>query len=304
MLRTSDNLCGSTLDKGMTELVVGFSQMESEGAWRIAETQSMEDQQDRVADVIVTDAQGDLAKQISDIQDLVNQGVDVILLAPREADGLDEGLDAARDAGIPVLFVDRSHEGSPCEDYVTFMSSDFVEQGRIAGRRLAEATGGTAKIIQLEGTAGSDVARDRKNGFDEIVDENPGMELLASQTADFNRAQGQNVASQLLQSHPDVTAIYAHNDEMALGAIAALEAAGMSPGEDVLVVSIDGIRDAFDAIKEGKMLVTVESNPRFGTMAFDTVEQMTLGRSVPDRIVIEDRVYDASNVDQHYDLGY
>ena len=288
----------------MAELVVGFSQMESEGAWRIAETESMEDQEGRVADVIITDAQGDLAKQITDIQDLVNQGVDVILLAPREADGLDEGLDAARDAGIPVLFVDRSHEGEPCGDFVTFMSSDFVEQGRIAGRRLAEATGGVAKIIQLEGTAGADVARDRKSGFDEIVDENPGMELLASQTADFNRAQGQNVASQLLQSHPDVTAIYAHNDEMALGAIAALEAAGMTPGEDVLVVSIDGVRDAFDAIKDGKMLVTVESNPRFGTMAFDTIEQMTLGRTVPDRIVIEDRVYDVSNVDQYYELGY
>ena len=107
-----------------------------------------------------------------------------------------------------------------------------------------------------------------------------------------------------MQSHPDVTAIYAHNDEMALGAIAALEAAGMTPGEDVLVISIDGVRDAFDAIKEGKMLVTVESNPRFGTMAFDTIEQMTLGRSVPDRIVIEDRVYDAGNVDQYYELGY
>ena len=304
VLRTSDNLCDSTLDKEMGELVVGFSQMESEGAWRIAETQSMEDQEGRVSNVITTDAQGDLAKQITDIQDLVNQGVDVILLAPREADGLDEGLDTARDAGIPVLFVDRSHEGAPCEDFVTFMSSDFVEQGRIAGRRLAEATGGEARIIQLEGTAGSDVARDRKSGFDEIVDENPGMELLASQTADFSRAQGQNVASQLVQSHPDVTAIYAHNDEMALGAIAALEAAGMTPGEDVLVVSIDGVRDAFDAIKEGKMLVTVESNPRFGTMAFDTIEQMTLGRSVPDRIVIEDRVYDAGNVDQYYELGY
>ena len=304
VLRTSENLCNTSLDKDMGELVVGFSQMESEGAWRSAETQSMEDQAGRVADVIITDAQGDLAKQITDIQDLVNQGVDVILLAPREADGLDVGLEAARDAGIPVLFVDRSHEGAPCQDYVTFMSSDFVEQGRIAARRLADAAGGQAKIIQLEGTAGSDVANDRKAGFDEIVDENPGMELLASQTADFNRAQGQNVASQLLQTHPDVTAFYAHNDEMALGAIAALEAAGLTPGEDVLVVSIDGVRDAFDAIIAGKMLVTVESNPRFGTMAFDTVEQMTLGRSVPDRIVIEDRVYDASNVDQHYDLGY
>ena len=304
VLRTSENFCDSSLDKEMSELVVGFSQMESEGAWRIAETQSMEDQEGRVAEVIITDAQGDLAKQITDIQDLVNQGVDVILLAPREADGLDVGLDAARDAGIPVLFVDRSHEGVPCEDYVTFMSSDFVEQGRIAGRRLAEATGGVAKIIQLEGSAGADVARDRKDGFDEIVDENPGMELLASQTADFNRAIGQNVASQLLQTHPDVTAFYAHNDEMALGAIAALEAAGLTPGEDVLVVSIDGVRDAFDAIKAGKMLVTVESNPRFGTMAFDTINQMTLGRLVPDRVVIEDRVYDASNVDEHYDLGY
>ena len=304
VLYRSDDLCEVSLDKSMSELKVGFSQAESEGAWRNAETQSMQDQESRVSEVLITDAQGDVAKQITDIQDLVNQGVDVIVLAPRESDGLDAGLEAARDAGIPVLFVDRWHEGDPCSEYVTFISSDFVEQGRIAGTRLAEATDGTAKIIQLEGSAGVSVADDRKAGFDEIVDQHPGMELLASQTADFNRAKGQEVASQLLQSHPDVTAIYAHNDEMAIGAITALEAVGKTPGEDVLVVSIDGIRDAFDAIKAGKMLVTVESNPRFGTIAFDTIEQMTLGRSIPDRIVIEDRVYDVDNVDENYHLGY
>ena len=304
VLYRSDDLCEVSLDKSMSELKVGFSQAESEGAWRNAETQSMQDQESRVSEVLITDAQGDVAKQITDIQDLVNQGVDVIVLAPRESDGLDAGLEAARDAGIPVLFVDRWHEGDPCSEYVTFISSDFVEQGRIAGTRLAEAADGTAKIIQLEGSAGVSVADDRKAGFDEIVDQHPGMELLASQTADFNRAKGQEVASQLLQSHPDVTAIYAHNDEMAIGAITALEAVGKTPGEDVLVVSIDGIRDAFDAIKAGKMLVTVESNPRFGTIAFDTIEQMTLGRSIPDRIVIEDRVYDVDNVDENYHLGY
>ena len=304
VLYRSDDLCEVSFDKSMSELKVGFSQAESEGAWRNAETQSMQDQEDRVSEVIITDAQGDVAKQITDIQDLVNQGVDVIVLAPRESDGLDAGLEAARDAGIPVLFVDRWHEGDPCSEYVTFISSDFVEQGRIAGNRLADAAGGTAKIIQLEGSAGVSVADDRKAGFDEIVDQHAGMELLASQTADFNRARGQEVASQLLQSHPDVTAIYAHNDEMAIGAITALEAVGKTPGEDVLVVSIDGIRDAFDAIIAGKMLVTVESNPRFGTIAFDTIEQMTLGRSIPDRIVIEDRVYDADNVEDNYHLGY
>ena len=238
VLYKSDDLCEVSLDKSMSELKVGFSQAESEGAWRNAETQSMQDQEGRVSEVIVTDAQGDVAKQTTDIQDLVNQGVDIIVLAPRESDGLDAGLETARDAGIPVLFVDRWHEGDPCSDYVTFISSDFVEQGRIAGTRLADAAGGTAKIIQLEGSAGVSVADDRKAGFDEIVDQHPGMELLASQTADFSRATGQEVASQLLLSHPDVTAIYAHNDEMAIGAITALEAAGKTPGEDVLVVSI------------------------------------------------------------------
>ncbi len=304
VLYKSDDLCEVSLDKSMSELKVGFSQAESEGAWRNAETKSMQDQEDRVSEVVITDAQGDIAKQTTDIQDLVNQGVDVIVMAPRESDGLDAGLETAREAGIPVLFVDRWHEGDACSDYVTFISSDFVEQGRIAGRSLADAAGGTAKIIQLEGSAGVSVADDRKAGFDEIVDQHPGMELLASQTADFSRAKGQEVASQLLLSHPDVTAIYAHNDEMAIGAITALEAAGKVPGEDVLVVSIDGIRDAFDAIIDGKMLVTVESNPRFGTIAFDTIEQMTLGRSIPDRIVIEDRVYDADNVEENYHLGF
>ncbi len=305
VLRTSENLCVSDLgDKEMEELKVGFSQIDSEGAWRIAETESMEAQLDRVAEVVVTNAQGDLARQNTDIEDLVNQGVDVILLAPLTSDGLDSGLSAAQDAGIPVLFIDRSHEGEACESFESFISSDFVEQGRIAGERLAEATDGKAKIIQLEGTSGSDVAVDRKTGFDEVIEANPDMEVVASQTANFNRAEGQQLTSQLLQSNPDVTAIYAHNDEMAIGAITALEAIGRQPGVDVTVVSIDGTKDAFDAIKEGKMLLTVESNPRFGPMAFDALQELTLDRSLPDRIVIEDRVFDSSNVDEFYDLGY
>lgn len=287
-------------------LVVGFSQMESDNPWRIAETQSIRDEAGkRGVQLVVTEAQGQTAKQVSDVEDLIARRVNVILLAPREFEGLTPALQAAKQARIPVILVDRAAAGTPGEDYVTLLASNFVEQGQRAAEWLAQATGGQASIVELSGTPGSSVAADRAKGFRDGIAKYPGMRILASQTGNFSRAQGERVMQNLAQSlGPRVTAVYAHNDEMALGAIQALKAAGRRPGQDVIIVSVDGQRAALEAIQAGELGATVESNPRFGPLAFDTIEKLRRGEQIPPQIVLTDRLFDRTNAAQFVAEAY
>jgi ABC-type sugar transport system substrate-binding protein len=296
--------CAKENDK----FVVGFSQMENNNPWRIAETNSMKDEAAKRSDkyeLIVTDAQGQTAKQVSDVEDLVARNVDAIFLAPREYEGLAPALLAAKEANVPVFLIDRAAAGTAGEDYVAFIGSDFVEEGRRAARWLVEKTNGKAGIIELTGTAGSSVARDRSEGFLEVIKAQPGMQIIASQNAEFSRANGQKVMENLVQRYgPQITAVYAHNDEMALGAIQALKDAGRKPGQDVTIVSIDGEKDALQAIIRGELGASVECNPRFGPIAFDTLEKFTAGQPVNPRIIVEDKFFDASNAAQHVAEAY
>src|SRR3954451_443381 len=254
---------------------VGFAQTESNNPWRLAETASMQDEAKKRGDQLVyTDAQGSAAKQVSDVNSMIAQKVDMIFLAPREEKPLIPAIMAAKKAGIPVILLDRNVDQSLAKagrDYVTFIGSDFVEEGKRAAEALNKAVNGNAKIIQLEGTTGSSPANDRRKGFENYIKAHSGMKIVASQSGDFARDKGRQVAETLLQAHPDATAIYAHNDEMAIGAIAALEAAGKKPGKDVIVVSIDGEKDGLQAIVDGKLGATCECNPRFGPKAYDTL---------------------------------
>jgi len=279
---------------------VGFAQVESNGAWRIAQSESMKaEAAKRGYELIYTDATGSEAKQIADVDTMIAQKVDAIFLAPKSEKPLAQAVLKAKAAGIPVFLLDRNVDqtlAKPGQDYVTFMGSDFVEEGKRAAEWLIEATGGTAKIIQLEGTVGSSPAIDRKKGFDDAIKNHPGMELLVSDpSGDFDRDKGRQTMETLLQAHPDVTAVYAHNDEMALGAIAALEQAGKVPGKDVIIVSIDGTRDALQAIIDGKLGATVECNPRFGPAAFDALEQYASGQQLPTKMINPDKFFDKSN---------
>jgi ABC-type sugar transport system substrate-binding protein len=254
----------------------------------------------------VTDANNDQAKQIQDVKGLIAQDPDALFIAPI-TEQLGGVVAEAADAGIPVFLLDRDVDHSvarPGEDYVTVIVSDFVQQGKRAAWAMAQATGGNAKIIELEGTTGSSPAIDRKKGFDEAIAQCPGMEIVVSQSADFTRAEGQRVTETLLQSHPDATAIYAHNDEMALGAIAAIRASGRVPGTDITVVSIDGSRDALTAVEAGELYATVESNPRFGPKAFETMQQYAEQGQVPVQLILSDRLFDASNAAQHIAEAY
>jgi ABC-type sugar transport system substrate-binding protein len=238
---------------------------------------------------------------------MIAQRVDLIFLAPREEKPLIPAVMAAKKAGIPVILLDRNVDQSLAKagrDYVTFIGSDFVDEGRRAAEWLIKASNGNAKIIQLEGTVGSSPANDRRKGFEDAIKGQAGMEIVASQSGDFARDKGRQVAETLLQAHPDATAIYAHNDEMAMGAIAAIEAAGKAPGKDILLVSIDGTRDALQAIIDGELGATVECNPRFGPKAFATLAAYAKGETIPAWVKNDDKFFDASNAKEEVQNAY
>ncbi|WP_448116973.1 ABC transporter substrate-binding protein [Mesorhizobium amorphae] len=278
---------------------VGFAQTESNNPWRIAQTESMKAEAAKLGyQFVYTDAAGSAAKQVADVNSMIAQGVDLIFLAPREEKPLIPAVLAAKKAGIPVILLDRSVDPKLAvagKDYVTFIGSDFVEEGKRVAEWLVKNANGKTKIIELEGTTGSSPANDRKKGFDEAIKAAGGFEIVASQSGDFARDKGRQVAEALLQAHPDANVIYAHNDEMALGAIAALEAAGKKPGTDVLVLSIDGGKEAVQAIADGKIGAVVECNPRFGPIAYETLKRYADGEKIEAWVKNKDKFYDTAN---------
>ena len=288
---------------------VGFSQMESNNPWRIAETKSFHDTADKCGwDLIATDAAGSAAKQVADVDSMIAQGIDVLFLPPREEKPLVPAVMKAKAAGIPTFLVDRSVDPNVAKagtHYVAFLGSDFVDQGRrVAEWTLENFTGDKGIIVELEGTTGSSPANDRKKGFDDVMAMHDNMTIVASQSGDFARDLGRQVMETLLQAHPDVNIVYAHNDEMAIGAIQALELAGRKPGGDVLVVSIDGTRDALQAIIDGKMGVTVESSPFFGPLACETMMRYVNGETIEPWVKVEDRIFTKANAAAHIDEAY
>lgn len=283
---------------------VGFSQNASNNPWRLAETASIRQESAKRGDTLVfADAANSASKQVSDVQSMIAQKVDVLLIAPITENALVPAVLAAKQACIPVVLIDRDVDHSlakPNQDYVTFIGSDFVMQGKRVADWLIQTTGGKGKIIELEGTTGSSPAIDRKKGFDdEIKAKAPGMQIVASQDGDFNRDTGRKVMETLLPAHPEVTVVYAHNDEMALGAIAALQAAGRKPGKDVIVCSIDGERDALNAIIGGQEGTTVQSSPFFGPISFQTIDQYASGQKLPNWIVVHDLQFTKANAAQN-----
>jgi ABC-type sugar transport system substrate-binding protein len=288
---------------------VGFAQMESNNPWRIAETKSFQETAEACGwDLVSTDAAGSAAKQVSDVDSMIAQGIDVLFLPPREEKPLLPAVMKAQAAGIPTFLVDRSVDPNVAkagEHYIAFLGSDFVDQGRrVAEWTIENFKGEKGVIVELEGTTGSSPANDRKKGFDEAIAADDRFEIVASQSGDFARDQGRQVMETLLQSHPDVNIVYAHNDEMAIGAIQALELAGRKPGEDVLVVSIDGTRDALQAITDGKMGVTVESSPFFGPLACDVMKRYAAGETIEPWVKVEDRIFTKENAAEHIDEAY
>ncbi len=279
------------------QITVGFSQIGAESAWRTANTDSIKSEAEkRGIKLLFADAQQKQENQIKALRGFLAQGVDVIAFSPVVETGWEPVLKEIKAAGIPVVLSDRAVATTDDSLFVTFIGSDFTEEGRNAAKWLAKKTDGKSTIVELVGTPGSAPAIDRKKGFEEVLAGFPGMKIVKSQSGDFTRAKGKEVMEAFLKA-PDakeITALYAHNDDMALGAIQAMEEAGLKPGQDIVIVSIDGVRGAFEAMAAGKLNCTVECNPLIGPQLFDAVEAIMAGKTLPKRTVVQEGVFEQS----------
>jgi galactofuranose transport system substrate-binding protein len=286
---------------------VGFSQSEKEAnPFRIAETQSIKDEAAKlgITNLTTTNANSQFNKQISDVEQMIDSGVQLLVIAPLNSDGWDSVFAKASAKKVPIITIDRKINATPCKDYLTFIGSDFAEQGKRAADEMAKALGNKGTVAILLGAPGNNVTTLRTSGFkDEIAKVAPDIKIVFEQTGNFAREDGQKVAEQLLQSNSDIKGIYAENDEMALGAIVALKGAGKKAG-DVKVVTIDGTKGAVQAVADGWASAVIESNPRFGPLSFETATKFFNGEAIAQDIIIQDRQYDASNAKTDISSAY
>jgi galactofuranose transport system substrate-binding protein len=276
-------------------IVLGFSQIGAESEWRTANTESIKSAAiTSNIDLRFADAQQKQENQIKALRNFIAQKVDVIAFSPVVATGWDTVLMEARDAGIPVILTDRGVTSDPSL-YVGFLGSDFVEEGRKAGRwvvdRFKDSKGGV-NIVELQGTVGAAPAIDRKKGFEEVIASNARFTIIRSQTGDFTRSKGKEAMEAILKSETrKIDVLYAHNDDMAIGAIQAIEEAGLRPGRDILIVSIDAVKGAFEAMIAGKLNATIECNPLLGPQLMTSVAEVVAGRPIAKRIVVEETMF-------------
>ena len=278
------------------KIVLGFSQVGAESGWRTANTDSIKSAaKDAGIELKFADAQQKQENQIKAIRSFIAQKVDVIAFSPVVESGWDPVLEEAKAAHIPVILTDRSVDSKDKSLYVTFMGSDFIEEGRKAGRWLEnfeKGKPGPINIVELQGTVGSAPAIDRKKGFEEIIASDNRMKIIRSQTGDFTRAKGKEVMEAFLKSDArNINVLYAHNDDMALGAIQAIEEAGLKPGVDITIISIDGTKGAFEAMIAGKQNVVVECNPLLGPQLMQATKDLVAGKSLPKRIETVESIY-------------
>lgn len=272
---------------------IGFSQIGFESTWRTAETESIKSAAvDRGIKLLFSDAQGKQENQIKAIRSFVAQKVDGIILAPIVETGWEPVLREVRKARIPLVLVDRGIRVSDPSLYATLIASDFVFEGREAAKWLAKKMSGRGTIVELQGIPGAAPAIDRKKGFEEVLKKYPRMSVLRSQTGNFNRTDGKQVMEAFLKAEGrNINALFAHNDAMALGAISAIEEAGMKPGTDIIIVSIDGMKEAFEAMVAGRLNCTVECNPLLGPLVIGAMEKAIAGEKLPKWIKQVDGVF-------------
>ncbi len=278
--------------KTYEEIVVGFSQIGAESEWRTGNTASIKETAEALGvELIFADGQQRQENQIQAIRTFIAQRVDVIGVSPVVETGWESVFQEAKDAGIPIILVDRRADVSP-DLYTTHLGSDFVEEGRRAARVMVDLLDGRGNVVELVGTVGSAPAIDRYAGFREVLQEHPEIMIVASEPGDFTRAKGEEVMGELLQQYGDeIDAVYAHNDDMAIGAIRAIEAYGLRPGQDIFIVSIDAIRDAFQAMIDGKLNATIECNPLLGPQFFELALKVVNGEPVPKWIPSEEGIF-------------
>ena len=296
--------CGSSSDggnggSGSDGLTMGFAQVGAESGWRSANTTSIREtaKKDGV-DLKFSDAQQKQENQIKAIRSYIQQKVDVIAFSPVVETGWDAVLQEAKRAKIPVILTDRAVDSDDDSLYVTFLGSDFVEEGEKAGQWLVDNAqdadvdkNGDVNVVELQGTTGAAPAIDRKKGFEDVTSSDDAIKIIASQTGDFTRDGGKKVMEAFLQSHDDIDVVYAHNDDMGLGAIEAIEAAGKKPGTDIKIITVDAVKDGMTALSEGKINFIVECNPLLGPQLMELAKKVVAGEDVPKRVVTEETTF-------------
>nr|WP_223129073.1 ABC transporter substrate-binding protein [Terrabacter sp. MAHUQ-38] len=297
--------CGSTSGPGAgaaasggaaggDAIVMGFSQVGAESGWRTANTKSVQEAAKTAGiELKFSDAQQKQENQIKAIRSYIQQKVDVIAFSPVVETGWDTVLLEAKRANIPVILTDRAVDSEDKTLYKTFLGSDFVTEGKKAGEWLVENSKGESQVnvVELQGTTGAAPAIDRKEGFAEAIKAAPQIKVIASQTGDFTRSGGKQVMEAFLKSNPDIDVVYAHNDDMGLGAIEAIEAAGKVPGKDIKIITIDAVKDGMQALADGKINYIVECSPLLGDQLMDLAKKVIAGETVPERVVTEETTF-------------
>src|ERR1700754_1994558 len=298
--------CGSDSDSGSNaaggsaaggdsgKITLGFAQVGAESGWRTANTKSIQDSaKESGIDLKFSDAQQKQENQIKAIRSYIQQGVDVIAFSPVVESGWDTVLKEAKDAKIPVILTDRAVDSKDTSLYKTFLGSDFVKEGNKAGewavKEFADAK--EVNIAELQGTTGSAPEVDRKQGFTDVISKDPKFKITQSQTGEFTRAKGKEVMEAFLKSGKKIDLLFAHNDDMALGAIEAIEGAGLKPGEDIKIVSVDAVKDGMQALADGKINFIAECNPLLGPQLMELAQKVAAGESVPQRVETEETTF-------------
>jgi simple sugar transport system substrate-binding protein len=281
--------------KALDKLVVGFAQVGAESGWRTANTKDIQDSFKTAGiQLKFSDAQQKQENQIKAIRSYIQQGVDYIAFSPVVQTGWDAVLNEAKAAGIPVILTDRAVDSQDKSLYVSFLGSDFIAEGKKAGTwvtdQYKDATS-PVNIVQLEGTTGSAPAIDRASGFADAIKGNSNLKVVASQTGDFTRAGGKQVMEAFLKSQPKIDVVFAQNDDMGLGAIEAIVAAGKVPGKDIKIVTVDAVKDGMQALSDGKINFIVECSPLLGSQLIDIIKKLNAGQSVEKRIVTEETTF-------------
>ncbi|GAA3102980.1 ABC transporter substrate-binding protein [Nonomuraea salmonea] len=276
-------------------IVMGFSQVGAESGWRTANTKSVQESAKAAGiELKFSDAQQRQENQIKAIRSFIQQRVDVIAFSPVVESGWDPVLNEAKNAKIPVILTDRAVDSQDTSLYKSFLGSDFIEEGKKAGQWLVEEykdSSDTVNIVELQGTTGSAPANDRKAGFAEVIQADAKFKIIASQTGDFTRAKGKEVMEAFLKSNPDIDVLYAHNDDMGLGAIEAIEGAGKVPGKDIKIITVDAVKDGMQALADGKINYIVECSPLLGPQLMDLAKKVVAGEEVPTRVVTEETTF-------------
>ncbi|MFV2114681.1 ABC transporter substrate-binding protein [Micromonospora sp. LOL_025] len=284
---------GDSADDG--KITLGFSQVGAESGWRTANTISIKEAAAAAGvELKFDDAQQKQENQIKAIRNYIQQKVDVIAFSPVVESGWDTVLKEAKDANIPVILTDRSVDSADKSLYKTFLGSDFVKEGRLAGEWLVEnkkAAAGPVTIVELQGSTGSAPANDRKKGFAEAIAASPNLQIVASQSGDFTRAGGKQVMEQFLKANPKIDVLFAHNDDMGLGALEAITAAGKTPGKDITIITIDAVKDGMQALADGKFNFIAECSPLLGPQLMDLAKKVHAGEEVPPRIETEETTF-------------